>query len=661
MTGFFAFRANILEKITFGSYGFKILVELLVREEGLRVQDIPFTFMSRENEESKASAGQGLRFISDIATIFRKTSFGNPLLKHFFLVLFLTALTAAAHYLEVFFGAKNSGFFAFEGILLVLFLTFILSITASDWIFSNSQKKKNMTPLSLSIVWSVLVAFSIFWMQQHFFQGTMMQYIVSVFVGGLVSFLLVRPFVVSGFRNANRYFLVLLGIFVSLAVVTDFVSVKDTGYFILVLAYSFIILQGLFALYLMIFSWMDAEGEDGAVHTSPKQYVTPEFSFTAIVPCKHERYAIADTLKTLSSMSYPEHMFEVIVVIHEGTDDGTIGIVRETIDTIGKSNLRLVTYDVAPVNKPHGLNHALKESRGDVVVIFDAEDEPHTELFHIINTEMIQRNLDVVQSGVQLMNYDYRWYSLFNVLEYYFWFKSSLHYFANQGVTTLGGVTVFFKRSWLNHVGGWDNSCLTEDADVGIRLSQAGARIGVVYDAEHATQEETPPSLWSFVKQRTRWAQGFLQIISRGVWLRFPTLRQKLLALYVLSWPFTLLVLFMVLPFGIATMFMVDLPPTVAVLSNIPLILFLIFVVVQLLGLYEFTQEYNKPFPWLRIPFIVLSFYPYTILLAFAGIRAMYRNLKNNTSWEKTEHLNNHRVDAGSGVDVLARETQTAQ
>ena len=432
------------------------------------------------------------------------------------------------------------------------------------------------------------------------------------------------------------------------AVATDFVSGDNLGSAALMVGYLLIVAQGLFALYLMIYAWIDDTST--RVRYSPKQYLVPQLSFTAIIPCKHERFAIADTLRTLNRMSYPRDMFEVLVVIHEGTDDGTIDVVRETIQELEPAGVvRLVTYDREPVNKPHGLNHALAESRGDVVVIFDAEDEPHPELCHIVNTEMIQQNLDVLQSGVQLMNFEHRWFSVFNVLEYYFWFKSTLHYFSRQGVTTLGGVTVFFKREWLVRLGGWDITCLTEDADVGIRLSQAGAKVGVVYDAEHATQEETPPSLWSFVKQRTRWAQGFLQIISRGVWRRFPTWQQRLLALYVLAWPFTLLGLFLVFPLGLLAMFLVDLPPTVAVLANVPLILFVAFGVVQLLGLYEFTREYRKPFPWIRVPLIILSFYPYTVLLAFAGLRAMYRNLKNNTSWEKTEHLNNHRVASQAG------------
>ena len=65
-----------------------------------------------------------------------------------------------------------------------------------------------------------------------------------------------------------------------------------------------------------------------------------------------------------------------------------------------------------------------------------------------------QEGVNVVQSGVQLMNYESNWYSTLNVLEYFFWFKSRLHYHARVGMTPLGGNTVFVRTDVLRAVGG---------------------------------------------------------------------------------------------------------------------------------------------------------------------------------------------------------------
>ena len=58
----------------------------------------------------------------------------------------------------------------------------------------------------------------------------------------------------------------------------------------------------------------------------------------------------------------------------------------------------------------------------------------------------------MVQCGVQLMNFESHWFSALNVLEYFFWFKSRLHYHARCGAITLGGNTVFFERTILERL-----------------------------------------------------------------------------------------------------------------------------------------------------------------------------------------------------------------
>lgn len=78
------------------------------------------------------------------------------------------------------------------------------------------------------------------------------------------------------------------------------------------------------------------------------------------------------------------------------------------------------------------------------------------------------------------------------MLEYFFWFKSRMHYHAAVGMVPLGGNTVFLRRDLLEQIGGWDQDCLTEDADVGIRLSTTGVPIRVLYDDRYVTPEETP-------------------------------------------------------------------------------------------------------------------------------------------------------------------------
>jgi cellulose synthase/poly-beta-1,6-N-acetylglucosamine synthase-like glycosyltransferase len=233
------------------------------------------------------------------------------------------------------------------------------------------------------------------------------------------------------------------------------------------------IVQGAFALYVLVYAWEDPRRIEG--NRSPQTFKEPQYSFTALLPARNEAEVIGDTIRSIARIAYPEDKKELLVVLRDD-DPETVQAAETAIATLTGHNVRIVLISGEPYNKPHHLNDGLEQASGDIVCIFDAEDEPHRDIYLVVDTVYQERGCDVVQSGVQLMNYQSNWYSLFNVLEYYLWFRSALHFFASKRIIPLGGNTVFFKRFWLERVGGWDLNCLTEDADIGIRLSVAGAK-----------------------------------------------------------------------------------------------------------------------------------------------------------------------------------------
>ena len=97
-----------------------------------------------------------------------------------------------------------------------------------------------------------------------------------------------------------------------------------------------------------------------------------------------------------------------------------------------------------PKNKPKALNTALPYCSGDDRRVFDAEDQVHPALLAHVDPRSAGR-ADVVQGGVQLINFQSSWYTLRNCLEYFFWFRSRLHLHAERRFIPLGGNTVFVR------------------------------------------------------------------------------------------------------------------------------------------------------------------------------------------------------------------------
>lgn len=404
-----------------------------------------------------------------------------------------------------------------------------------------------------------------------------------------------------------------------------------------------LVLQATYTVYMMIYTWDQPDAHAAAL--APSEFAPPTKSFTALLPARHEEDVIQSTIDRVVRSNYPKELVEAIVICEVG-DTGTIDKAKQKIAHLteeGITNVQVATFDDKPINKPHGLNVGYRQSQHEVITIFDAEDDIHPDIFNIVNTVMLRERVRVVQCGVQLMNFDSSWFSALNVLEYFFWFKSRLHYHAKLGMIPLGGNTVFFAREIVDAVGGWDETNLTEDADMGIRISAMGEPVRVVYDDRYVTKEETPPTLGHFIRQRTRWCQGFLQTLKKGEWRRLPTAKQRLLALYTLGFPSAQSVLALYVPVSLWMMLTFKLPVILAIVLLTPFYFLLAHWMITTIGLYEFASAHNLHPSRGTVLKMTIGYLPYQWVLGYAALRATVRELRGINNWEKTAHVGAHR------------------
>ena len=366
----------------------------------------------------------------------------------------------------------------------------------------------------------------------------------------------------------------------------------------------------------------------------------PTLSFSLLVPARHEEEVLGDTIDTLAQLDHPA--FEVVAII--GHDDPGTETVARAAARRHPDLVRVVMDHSVPKNKPKGMNTALPHCRGDIVGVFDAEDEVQPELLRQVDARFNATDADVVQGGVQLMNLQTSWWSLRNCLEYYFWFRSRLHFHANARFIPLGGNTVFARASVLKEVGGWDSECLAEDCELGVRLSTRGAKVVVAYDPEVVTREETPPTLKSLFKQRTRWNQGFLQVLRKGEWRKLPSLRQRMMARYLLSMPFLQAFTGLMIPVSLVLIGLVKVPLAVAMITFLPLTPTVLTLVAETVGLGDLKRMYEVKVRFRDYVRLLLGTLPYQVFLAAAAVRAVIRESRGIHAWEKTEHLNAHRA-----------------
>ena len=242
--------------------------------------------------------------------------------------------------------------------------------------------------------------------------------------------------------------------------------------------------------------------------------VTPEDRlprFTIILALYREAGMVRQLLRAMERIDYPASRIQIIAAL-ERDDPETLAACRFWGDGLGLQFA--FGSGVEPRTKPRALNAALSVATGDVVVVYDAEDQPHPgqlrEVARIFqegpaNLAVVQAPLRIVCSrGASELERQF-------ALEYAIHFYLTLPFMARLGAPfPLGGTSNHIRRSALLEVGGWDAWNVTEDADMGFRLAAAGYRMTV---STLETLENAPSILGAWVCQRSRWIKGHLQTL----------------------------------------------------------------------------------------------------------------------------------------------------
>ncbi|MDN3478770.1 glycosyltransferase [Curtobacterium sp. APC 4022] len=231
-------------------------------------------------------------------------------------------------------------------------------------------------------------------------------------------------------------------------------------------------------------------------------------TYTVLVPVFREANIVAQLIDNLGGLDYPVHKLEVIILTEEAD--------QETRDAIAVANppahFRVISVPKGhPQTKPRACNVGLYVATGDFLVIYDAEDTPDPDQLKkaLIAFERGGESTVCVQAALNYFNARENVLTRMFTLEYSYWFDYMLAGLDHSSLPIpLGGTSNHFRTASLVELGGWDPYNVTEDADLGIRASAVGYRVGVI---NSTTMEEANTSIPNFIRQRSRWIKGYMQ------------------------------------------------------------------------------------------------------------------------------------------------------
>ena len=237
---------------------------------------------------------------------------------------------------------------------------------------------------------------------------------------------------------------------------------------------------------------------------------------------------VITTALAAASMDYPQEKFKVYILDDGGTaqklSDPDPEKRRENyersmqlkkfVEDYG-GNIYYLTRERNVHAKAGNINEALKKTNGDLILILDCDHVPAEDfLKRTVGFFNKYPKLFLVQTPHSFYNPDplEKNLGIFKIVPseadmFYKHIQKGLDFWS---ASFFCGSAAILRRKYLNEVGGIQGSTITEDAETALELHSRG--YDSAYYARPMIYGLQPETFSAFVVQRTRWAQGMIQI-----------------------------------------------------------------------------------------------------------------------------------------------------
>lgn len=309
-----------------------------------------------------------------------------------------------------------------------------------------------------------------------------------------------------------------------------------------------------------------------------------ELPFVSVhVPAYNEPPALLiETLNALAAQDYPR--YEVLVVDNNTKDPDVWRPVQSHCAALGE---RFRFFHVDPLSgfKAGALNFALPETspEADVVAVIDADYLVRPTWLRDLVPAFANPDVTIVQAPQDYRDGGENAFKAMCLAEYCGFFHIGMVTRNERNAIIQHGTMTMVRRASLEAVGGWAQWCITEDAELGLRLFEAGHK--ALYIPTTYGRGLMPDTFADFQKQRFRWAYGAVMIM-RAHLLQLLGLQRTQLTPgqryhFIAGWlpwfadGLNLLFNFAALAWSVGmVMFPADFTPPLVTIAAIPLVLF---------------------------------------------------------------------------------------
>ena len=219
-----------------------------------------------------------------------------------------------------------------------------------------------------------------------------------------------------------------------------------------------------------------------------------------------------ETLDALAKLDYPD--FEVLVIDNNTRDDAVWRPVQLHCEKLGA---RFRFFHVAPLSgfKAGALNYALERTHpeAEIIAAIDSDYQVEPNWLSDLIGAFENPKMAIVQSPQDYRDHDDNAFKSMCFAEYRGFFEIGMITRNERNAIIQHGTMTLVRRSALEQVGGWGEWCITEDAELGLRIFEAGYE--AMYLSYSYGRGLMPDTFIDYKKQRFRWAYGAMQILRK--------------------------------------------------------------------------------------------------------------------------------------------------
>jgi exo-beta-1,3-glucanase (GH17 family)/cellulose synthase/poly-beta-1,6-N-acetylglucosamine synthase-like glycosyltransferase len=219
---------------------------------------------------------------------------------------------------------------------------------------------------------------------------------------------------------------------------------------------------------------------------------------------------LIETLDALARLDYPD--YEVIVIDNNTRDESVWRPVERHCERLG-ARFRFFHVDPLPGFKSGALNFALARSAPDaqVIAVIDSDYQVEPAWLRDLVPGLAEPNVAIVQAPQDYRDGGESVFKAMCYAEYRGFFLIGMITRNERNAIIQHGTMTLVQRQALTAAGGWAEWCITEDAELGLRLFEHG------YEAQYLPRSYgrglMPETFIDYKKQRFRWAYGAVQIL----------------------------------------------------------------------------------------------------------------------------------------------------